>query len=203
MRVSLLLCGVFVSAAVLLIHNPVYAADDPAGKAVQKEQPKENTPLDKLNAATDEMMKGLDENQLRQFASIKNAHGIIRAVEDVQQSVLRGVESCTKANPDIADPLNKRFEDWKEVIRPVMKQARARLDKMILLQGFAQPSQVRGYLKKFDAAVVYRNQGVKAVPVTDKSDCQKLQASMDKTQDNLSTLLTDALNLNADLKVKE
>jgi hypothetical protein len=149
------------------------------------------------------MMKGLDSNQLKQFAAIENSHGTIRAVEDVQQSISRAVESCSKANPDIKDSLSSRFEEWKEALRPVMQKGRSKLDKMILLQGFSQPSQVRAYLKKFDAAVIYRNQGIKAVPVTAKEDCQKLQKSMGKTQDDLIELLTETLALNTDLKIKE
>ena len=101
------------------------------------------------------------------------------------------------------DGMSSRFEAWKDAVRPVMKDARKRLDKMILLQSFAQPSEVRAYLKKFDAAVIFRNQGVKAVPVKEKSACEALQKSMDKTQDNMAKMLTEALGLNSDLKTKE
>ncbi len=161
------------------------------------------TPVTKLDAATDAMMKGLDDNQLKQFAAIENSNGTIRAIEDVQMSISRAVESCSKSNPDIKEDISAKFEAWKNNLRPVMKQARTKLDKMILLQGFAQPSQVRSYLKTFDEAVVFRNQGIKAVPVTSKEDCEKLQSSMVKTQNDLVNLLTESLALNSDLKVKE
>jgi len=176
----------------MMMATPAHAEDT---KAV--------TPLTKLDAATDAMMKGLDKNQLKQFAAIENSHGTIRAVEDVQLSIARAVVSCTKANPDMKSGLSEGFENWKNAVRPVMGKARTKLDKMILLQGFSQPSQVRAYLKKFDAAVVYRNQGIKAVPVTAKEDCERLQENMKKTQNDLVNLLTETLALNADIKVKE
>ncbi len=161
------------------------------------------TPLTELDAATTALMKGLDDNQLRQLGSIQNGHGIIRAVEDVQKSIARAVTSCSKENPDMKDGMSTRFEAWKDSVRPVMKDARKRLDKMILLQSFAQPSEVRAYLKKFDAAVIFRNQGIKAVPVKEKSACAALQKSMDETQGNMAKMLTEALGLDSDIQTKE
>lgn len=206
MAISRFLCGTFLCAMLMV---PAYAADTTTAEKQETEKVatektiKPETPVTKLDAATDEMMKGLDENQLKQFSAIENSNGTIRAVEDVQQSIARAVESCSTANPDLKASIEGRFEEWKGALRPVMKKARAKLDKMILLQSFAQPSQVRAYLKKFDAAVIYRNQGITAVPVTEKANCEKLQDSMGKTQQDLVDLLTKSLALNADLKVKE
>ena len=161
------------------------------------------TPLEKLDAATKDMLKGLDENKAKQFSAISNSYGVIRSVEDVQQTISRAVESCGVANPDLDKPMSDRFESWKEAVRPVMKKARTKLDKMVLLQSFTQPSQVRAYLKKFDDAIVYRNQKLKPTPIHTVADCKKLQSSMDSTQDNLVRLITESLALNEDLKVKE
>lgn len=161
------------------------------------------TPLTALDAATANMLKGLDENQAKQFSAITNSHGIIRSVEDVQHSISLAVQSCSAANPDLKTGITDRFEGWKDAVRPVMKSARSKLDKMVLLQSFAQPSQVRAYLKQFDEAVVYRNQTLKPTPIQKAEDCKKLQSSMDKTQKDLVTLITETLGLNADLKIKE
>lgn len=168
-----------------------------------EEAKKDENPLAIVEAATADLMKGLDENQTKQFSAINNSYGVIRSVEDVQISISRAVESCSKANPDLKGVMSQRFEAWKEAVRPAVKKARTKLDKMILLQGFAQPSEVRAYLKKFEAAIVYRNQSIKAVPVTAAEDCKKLQSSMDDTQNNLVNLITESLALNEDLKVKE
>ena len=195
MNIFRFLCGFLLS---ILVFSSAMAEEKTSKSALSKE-----TPVTILDAATDSMMKGLDENHLKQFSAIESSYGTIRAVEDVQMSLSRAVKSCSEANQDMAKPLSDKFELWKADVRPVMKKARTKLDKMILLQGFAQPSQVRSYLKKFDAAVVYRNQGIKSVPVTTKESCEKMQDSMTKTQENLVKLLTDTLNLNSSLKVKE
>lgn len=185
-----------VAVCLMLVFASPVLADDAKVKA------KLDTPLTRLNTATDAMMKGLDENQLRQFVSIEKAHGIIRAVDNVQQSISRAVTSCSKANPDMKAVMTERFVTWKDALRPVMKQSRNKLDKMVLLQSFAQPSEVRAYLKKFDDAVVYRNQGIKSIPVTEKDACEKLRTSMDKTQSDTVNLITETLELNAPLKTK-
>jgi hypothetical protein len=200
-----LLCSVV--SMVVLMSSVSYAEDkmgsNQPGVQENPQATSNETPLTVLNTATDAMMKGLDDNQLKQFAAIQNSHGTIQSVENVQLSISKAVESCAAANPDIKDDISNHFESWKDAVRPVMKKARTKLDKMILLQGFAQPSQVRAYLKKFDAAVIYRNQNITEVPITKKDDCQKLQDNMGKTQNDLVDLLTEALALNADLKVKE
>lgn len=162
-----------------------------------------DTPLGKLQATTIEMTKGLNENQAKQFAAITNSFAMIRTVEDVQQSISLAVESCSNANPDLKSGMTNRFETWKDTIRPVMKKARGKMDKMVLLQNFAPPTKVRAYLKTFDDAIISRNQKMKPVPITKAEDCQKLQSSMDETQKNLVGLITESLALDSDLKVKE
>lgn len=160
-------------------------------------------PLEKLDVATKEIIKNLNDNQSKQFAAISNSYSVIRSVEDVQQSIARAVDSCSVANPTLKDGISNRFEGWKNAVRPVMKKARAKLDKMVLLQSFTQPSQMRAYLKLFDEAIIFRNQQLKPEPIQKAEDCQKLQSSMDETQTNLVNLITESLSLNSDLKVKE
>jgi basic membrane lipoprotein Med (substrate-binding protein (PBP1-ABC) superfamily) len=163
----------------------------------------EETPLSILEKANTDMAKGLDENQVKQFSAINNSYAIIRSVDDVQHSISLAVESCSNAHPDLKESISNRFEVWKDTIRPVMKKARTKLDKMILLQSFAQPSEVRAYLKKFESAVIFRNQKIKSAPIEKAEDCKKLQSSMDTTQNNLVNLITENLGLNSDLKIKE
>ena len=163
----------------------------------------DETPLTKLEKLTAEVTKNMDENQTKQFGAINNSFSIIRTVEDVQQSITRAVTSCSKANPDIKKSLSGRFEGWKDAVRPVMKQANSKLDKMILMQGFAKPKEVRAYLKSYEAAVIYRNQKIKIAPIEKLEDCLRLQTNMDSTQTNLVNLITETLALNSELKAKE
>jgi len=193
MKISYFVTGLILSG---LLNLPAYAVDI-------KVKTKPETPVTKFETATAEISKGLDENQIKQFAAINNSYGVIKTVEDVQQSITHAVGACSKANPEIKDSISNRFEAWKDAIRPVMKEARTKLNKMILLQGYAQPSEVRGYLKKFDAAIIYRNQSLTPMPIKKLEDCKKLESSMNETQNNLVNLITESLALNIDLKIKE
>jgi len=165
--------------------------------------PKQETPLGILEQANGEITKGLDENQLKQFSAIDNSYLIIRTVEDVQQSISRAVESCSKTNPDFKQSISGSFEAWKDKVRPALKRGREKLEQMILQQSFTQPSQVRDFLKKVDAAAIYRNQKIKPTPIEKLEDCQRLQKNMETTQVNLVALITENLGLDSELKVKE
>ncbi len=186
-----------VSAVLAVSATPSFAEDKKA------EAVKEKNPITELEAATNNLMKDMDDNQLLQFRAIEQSYRTIKAVEDVQASVTRAVESCGKENPELKDDMSTRLRTWRDSIRPTMKEAYKKLDKMVLLQSFSRPSVVRNYLKMFDEAVLYRNMGIKAVPVTEKDACLALKKSMDKSEKTLSDLLTQTLSLDAPLKTKK
>jgi hypothetical protein len=176
----------FVPAAfltVLLLSSPTFAQEEKAA------------PIEQLDARTEEILKGLDKNQTLQFSAIRNSHGTIRAVENVQSSLDRAVRACGKANPDLNAQVTAEFDGWKEGVRPVLKQARAKLDKMIYLQSFAKPSEVRSYLRLFDDVVAWRDAKIKAEPVTARDECEKLSKKMEKTREELIELIKENLAL--------
>ena len=174
----------------LLMSVPALAAD----------KVKEVTPVTKLDAATKKLLEGLDKNQTKQFAMIRNASGIIRAVEDVETTVDGANKSCGEHNPEFAYTMNKRVGEWKEAVRPVISNARERLNDMIKLQDFAKPGEIRHYLKQVDEAVAYKTRGVKSVPITEKKECKKLLGKMDDTQEDTIELLMESLQLGKSLE---
>jgi len=187
-----------LSVAVLCTLLPFSAMAEEAVPATNA-----STPLTILDTASKDILKGLNENQVKQFSAINSSFSIIRTVEDVQQSIGRAVESCSAANPDLKAGISGGFEAWKDTVRPVVKKARAKLDRMVLLQSFAPPSAVRDYLKKFDEAFIYRNQKLKPTSIQKAEDCLKLKANMEKTQKDIVSMMIETLNLNSELKVKE
>ena len=163
-------------------------------QAYAAEAPK-STPLTRLNDATKKMLTGLDKNQTLQFAAIRNNHGIIRAVEDVEDNITSANTSCSKAHPEFANAMNTRVDQWKADIDPLLVQARDKLSTMIKLQDFAKPAEARGYLKQIDEAVAYKNRNLKLIPITDKEECRKLLVKMDDTQEDLKKLLVESMDL--------
>lgn len=182
------LTGLLV-ALLLITSAPALAADD--------------APQTRLDARTKALMEGMDENQLRQLAAIRESHGTIKAVENVQASVKSATASCASKNPEIKDQINSRYDNWRRALRPTMKQAQTKLEKMILLQSFGKPSEVRSYLKMFDDAIAESNARIKSVPISEKAECEKLIASMDKTEEDLIRLITRNLALDQPIQQKE
>lgn len=199
--------------ALLAVSAPLHAEDKAATKpapvqaasssvtappTAEKAKPKldPSNPLVRLDKKTEELMKGLDENQLKQFAAIRTAHGAIRGVDTVRASLERAVKSCVKANPVLDKDMNGTFQNWKNDVLPVVRQSENRLEKLILLQNFTRPSTVRAYLKTFDDAVKFQNSQFQEVPVSEKSACQDMTKNMAESQKSLISLLTQTLGLN-------
>lgn len=180
---------IFVLGLVMALAVPAQAADETAQA--------------RLDARTKTLMENMDENQLLQLASIRTAHGTIRAVENVEDSVKKAVSSCAEKNPDMKDRIQSRFDNWKLAIRPTLKKAESKLEKMILLQSFGKPSEVRGYLKLFDEAVAARDAAIKSVPITEKAECERLIGKMDETEESLTKLMTDSLSLDQPILQKD
>jgi hypothetical protein len=147
-------------------------------------------------------MDGLDKNSLRQFAAIRNAHGTIRAVENVQGSLGRAAEACADKHPNELPNAKNDFEEWRLRLRPTMKEAEDRLEKMVLLQGYAKPSEVRTYLRLFDEAATERDKKIKAVPVTELDECKDMLENMKDKGRELDKLIRENLGLDVPLKQK-
>ncbi len=164
---------------------------------------KAETPVTKLEDLTNSMMDGLDEEQLKQFAAIRLAHGVLRSVKEVQSSVGRAVTACVEENPTLKDSMETRFRSWKSAIRPVLKKGEDRVAKMIILQDYAKPSEVRSYLTSFDEAIAYREKNIEKKPVTEKASCEAMLEKMDETQERLLDLMKESLGLDQPLTKSE
>lgn len=157
----------------------------------------------KLDERGKKLMDVMDENQTLQFASIRTSYGTIRSVQNVQQSIDKAVTACGEVNPGIKDTMDDGFENWRMYIRPTMRKAESKLEKMIMLQTFARPSEVRSYLKLFDDAVAARDAEVKKEPIVNKEECIKLLKRMADTQEKMVSLLNKTLYLDKPIKQKD
>ncbi len=162
----------------------------------------EKTMIEKLDARTTALLDKKSDNQIKQFEAIRAAHGIMKAVENVQSSLMRAVKSCGEKNPEMKEALSARLGDWRLSVRPSLQQGKSRLEKMILLQDVAKPSEVRAYLKLFDDAIAERDKNITAIPVSDKAACQRMLKEMDKSEKELPELLIENLGLDQDLSIK-
>ena len=160
---------------------------------------KKSDPLTKLDDATKKIMTGMSENHLRQLAAIRNTHGVIQAVDDVEDNLTAAVKNCSTLHQDLSGPLTGRFNAWRGTIDPIIEDARQRLNMMVKLQDFAKPEEARKYLKMVDDAVAYKARGVKAVPIKEHKECERLIDTLDDTEKDLKKSLVENLGLNRPL----
>ncbi len=163
--------------------SPAFAADDK----------KQGETKNEVVAASEEFMKDLDETAQRHFSVLQGNYNLIKVVETVRDSVDEAVDGCGDANPDLKEPLDTRFDEWKDAIKPVMKEADANVKNMILAQEYAKPKDIRKFLKLIDKARKNHEKGVEKVPVVTPEACQSLLEKMDDTQANMVKLLKATL----------
>ncbi|MBL8639728.1 MAG: hypothetical protein JNK24_05160 [Alphaproteobacteria bacterium] len=173
--------------AVLVCLTPaqVRAADE-------EKQAKE---IVELKTFTDQITKNMNANELLQFRAIEQTYRTIRAVEDVDGAIASAVKSCGREHPDLKSQLNDDLMSWRAQLRPTMKDARSKLDQMVLYQSYDSPGNVRSYLKLFDRAAVAGAENIKPVPITQREECLKLEKSMNESEPKLKALLIDTLGL--------
>ena len=183
----------FLIAAILLIVTVPALAKEPAPV----------TPLTKLDAATEKMLKGLDKNQIAQFAAIRDSHGILQSVKDVEMHIGNAVKSCSDKNPSLANSIQQRYADWKKGLAPIIRDAKKRQTDMIEMQTYATPNNARQYLKLVDEAVAYKGRGIDYIPIDSEKECRKLIDKMDDTEANLQKLMVRHLRLDKDILIEK
>ncbi|MCB9983584.1 MAG: hypothetical protein H6861_07950 [Rhodospirillales bacterium] len=154
-----------------------------------QEQPSKNAVLE----AAAEIMKGLDEPSKRHFSVMYGNYNLIQVVETVRESVELAVEACGEANPDLKEPLETRFDEWKAAVKPVMEEADANVGNMILAQDYAKPKDLKKFFKLVDKTRREKEKEIDKVPVTSQEGCQTLLENMEATQPEMIRLLNTTL----------
>lgn len=160
------------------------------------------TAVQRLDTETVAILKKLDENEQKQFAAIRNAHGILRAVENTGQTILLGVNSCAEHNPKISKDIKAEFQKWRDDIQPSMDQGQDKLQQMINLQSFEEPSKLRGYLKRVDKVISDQDKKITKIGVVDEDKCEDLIDEMDDSHKKIKKLLIETLRLDKTIQVE-
>jgi hypothetical protein len=167
----------------------------PAANAETAPEMIADTPISRYKAETEALIESLSDEQAKKYYLIRNTHGIIRSVESVEAIVEKAAKSCKKEQKDLGAKVEDRFVEWKLALHPIMKSSEDRLEKLVLMQDYAKPSDVKKHLKNFDLAATYGESLIDQVPASDAKSCEKLLKSMDATQGNLIRLLKETIGL--------
>jgi len=150
-----------------------------------------NPHLRKLEEKTREIGDPLDKFALAHLYTMREAYGVLEAVRVVRRDVDVAVKACGKANPDLRTPMNDRFKGWSSAIDPVVKAKQADIDAAIKAQTYTKAKDINDYFTLIRKTAEHANAGIEKDVVTTPEACSSLLASMDKTQDVISGLLSE------------
>jgi|TARA_R110002126_G_scaffold13118_4_gene57004 hypothetical protein len=185
------LCKTLLNFMAIACVGSALAAPAHAEKKAQEAQ----TPVTQYAAETEDLIKSLSDEQVEKYYKIRHVHGVIRSVKSVESIIDKAVKSCKKNHKDLGKSIEERFAEWRVAVRPVIKKGNERLEKLVLLQDYAKPSQVKKHLKNFDTAAEYGESLIDMKPAADEKSCSLLLENMDKTQPDLIRLLQKSIGL--------
>lgn len=169
---------------VTLFSMPVHAEEEATEKETQTES---------VHQRVGEFTRDLDEPSKQHFYALYGSYNMVKVVEGVREQVGDAVEKCADVNPDMKEALETRFEEWDDALEPIMDDAEANVDNMIIAQDYAKRSDFKKLFKFVDEVRARDNEALEKYPVTTPEACEYLRAKMDETQVNLTNLLQSTL----------
>lgn len=141
----------------------------------------------------DELSEGLSQKEKQHLFLMQMNQSMIGKVADVQTSVSNAVKECGKNNAEMKSDMDARYKIWNDAITPVMKEADANLNNMMIAQDYAPKDKIKGAFKAMKNARTKATNQIEKIPVTTPEACQFLLDKMDETQENMVELLSSTL----------
>lgn len=172
-----------LAGSLMFVSSVVYAQEE--GSVDSKGEEARNKVLD----AAEDFTKDMDKVSARHFNVLYGNYNLVKVVETVKDDVGAAVKACGEANPDKKDPLNARYDEWKKAVEPVLKEAEGNVDNMVVAQDYADPRDIRNFLRMVDKTREEQAKEVEKVPVTSPEACDSLLNKMDGSQEQMVKLL--------------
>lgn len=180
----------------LLILTLMFTLNVSAALAEEDAKPEkqvEENPITKWVTAEKKFMKSMPRANQEVFFVLRNKHNVIRTIEIVHRDVAKAAKACGKENEDIKKPINARLKSWEKAVLPILKTAEKFLETELKDQDAFHVSDYRHVTELNDEAFEYSDAQVEKQIVTTPEACQKLLESMDRTEDELVSLLQEIL----------
>ncbi len=165
--------------------------------AVTEELPPEAAAHKKAAEESFELTKAIAEKltpaEQKHFLVLYNNYNLIGTVKMVQADVGSAVTACSKENPDMKESLDTRVTQWNAAINPVIKDAEANVENMVIAQEYAKPADIKKMFKSLDKTRKLASGQVEKIPVTTKDACEYLLEKMSDTEANFVRLLQSTL----------
>lgn len=170
----------------VLFALPVFAQKN-------NEEKKESTPITEWIDAENKMLASLPKENQKVFFILRSKHSVIRTIGIVHRDVKNAVKACSKENKNLKDEMNTRLKEWENAVLPVINEAEKFLKRELKEQEAFHVADYKHVTNLNDTAYKFSESKVEKTPVTTEESCRGLLASMDRTEDELISLLQDIL----------
>jgi predicted nucleic acid-binding Zn-ribbon protein len=139
------------------------------------------------------LLMRLSPPEQKHFIMMYTSHNVIQTVRVVQEDVGKAVAECGKNNPDMKEEMDAEHKEWNEAVNPVLKEAQANIDNMVVAQEYAPKAEMKSIFKAVDHARDETNDQIDKIPVTTPEACEYLLGKMEETKNNMVTMLKTTL----------
>lgn len=178
-----LLSGLF--SIVILTVVPASAQTD------QQIIKSDNPHIGKAQEKAVEIAKSFTPVEIENLSVIKDAFGIIRAVQVTNKNVGATVKKCGKENPELKTEMDAQYNDWKTGVTTVLGGKEKEMKAAIHDGRFSKPKDVMIFLDLLDKAAQYADDKMNKQIVSTPSACESLKESMDDTAEKLEVMLAE------------
>jgi len=149
----------------------------------------ENPHVKDLQEKAASLTSSLSKEEAADLVLLRENFGIVRSIQIARDSVKEAVGLCSKANPDLSAPINKRFDSWNGELGDELDSQEAKINNSINKENFKDPKSIKVYFKLIDDVANFANDNLEKNIVTSVDACTNLMNSMDETQETITKLL--------------
>lgn len=180
------------------------AVGQPASAPAEAPKVKSDNPhIQKAQDKAVEIAKSFTPVEIENLSVIKDAYGILRAVELTNKSVSNTVKKCGQDNPDMKAMMDTEYGEWNTGVVSVLRTKEGELEKAIHDGRFSKPKDVTSFLALIDKAAQYADDKMEKQIISTPSACESLKETMDDTADKLEQMLAELTFPIAVPKVKD
>jgi hypothetical protein len=168
-------------------------AEAPMDDETKKKLEQFRAASEKSFAAIKEIGEPLKGDNAKHFYMMYSNYNLIGATKMVQSDVKNAIKACGTENPALKTELDGSFKTWNDAVDPMIKEAVANNDNMMIAQDYADAAKIRKAFKTLDETRAITSEHANKVPVTTEEACRHLLGKMSETQQNLVNLLRGTL----------
>lgn len=175
----------FLTALIVMMSAPAFAETEP--QAVKTDNPY----IAKTQEKAVEIAKSFTPVEIENLGIIKDAFGILHAVQMTNKSVSTTVKLCGKDNPEMKADMDAAYKNWYADIGSALTAKEKEMKTAINDGRFSKPKEVTAFLDLLDKTAEYTYDKMEKKPLSTPSSCESLKESMDDSAKKLGTMLAE------------